>query len=664
MSPIRFQVVSPFEPAGDQVQAIERLAEGLLGGARHMGLKGVTGSGKTFTMAKVVERLQKPTLVISHNKTLAAQLYREFKEFFPHNGVEYFVSYYDYYQPEAYVPSRDLYIEKDSSINDEIDRMRLATTTSLMERPDVLVVATVSCIYGLGNPSSYQDMRIQLLRGHEYSTDEIVRNLVSLQYERNDMVLERGKFRLRGDVLEVFPAYLKEAYRISLDWNEVESVRRFNPLTGETIEELPMCTVYPAKHFVMPEDRIRQALANIRQEMIEQVEFFESRGQIVEAQRLKTRTEYDLEMLEEMGYCPGVENYSRLFAGRDVGERPEVLLDYFPKDFLTIVDESHVTLSQIRAMYEGDRSRKANLVNYGFRLPSALDNRPLTYAEFETFKKQMLYVSATPGQEEKEKVSQMVEQIIRPTGLLDPLIEVRPTEGQMEDLYGEIRKRLDRDERVLITTLTKRMAEDFTDYLGELGFKVRYLHSEVETIERVEIIRDLRKGVFDILVGINLLREGLDLPEVSLIAIMDADKIGFLRSTTSLIQTIGRAARNANGTVLMYADRESEAMKEAIQETGRRRAIQEGYNKEHGITPATVKKAVQDILIRKADEKRKVSEVNIAVMKEGTNLLDPAQKKKLIKALEKEMLEKAKNMEFEGAAVLRDEIANLKGKGS
>ncbi len=658
----KFQVVSPFEPAGDQIQAIQKISEAFHNNESAVTLKGVTGSGKTYTMAKIIEIIQKPTLVISHNKTLAAQLYREFKDFFPHNAVEYFVSYYDYYQPEAYVPSRDLYIEKDSSINDEIDRMRLSATMSLMERPDVLIVSTVSCIYGLGNPSSYKDMRIQLLSGREYNRDDIIRNLVSLQYERNDMVLERGKFRVRGDVMEIYPAYLKEAYRISFDWDEIESLSRFNPVSGEILQDLPMCTVYPAKHFVMPEDRIQKTLDTIRQEMAAQVEFFESRGQIVEAQRLKTRTEYDLEMMEEMGYCPGIENYSRHLAGREAGERPEVLLDYFPEDFLTFVDESHVTLSQIRAMYEGDRSRKTNLVNFGFRLPSALDNRPLVYKEFEELKKQVLYVSATPGKEELEKSSVVVEQIIRPTGLLDPKVEVRSTSGQMENLYGEIRKRLALNERVLITTLTKRMAEDLTDYLSELDLKVRYLHSEIETIERVEIIRDLRLGEFDVLVGINLLREGLDIPEVSLIAIMDADKIGFLRSETSLIQTIGRAARNANGQVIMYADRISDAMKAAMKETDRRRAIQQAYNEEHGITPETVKKAVHDILIRKVEKKKNAEKMTIDVMKKNVNLLDPKQKSKLIKALEKEMLEKAKNMEFEEAAVLRDEIQELRGQ--
>jgi len=659
----QFKVVSPFEPSGDQGQAIEALTEGLGEGLPYQTLKGVTGSGKTYSMAKIIERVQRPTLVISHNKTLAAQLYREFKDFFPDNAVEYFVSYYDYYQPEAYVPSKDLFIEKDASINDEIDRLKLSTTRSLMERKDVIVVSTVSCIYGVGSPASYKDMRVQIEVGQEINIDKVIRQLISLQYSRNDAVLERGRFRKRGDIIEIFPAYFKDmAYRISLDWDKVESICRINPLTGEVAENVYMCTVYPAKHFVLPEERIRNSVSDIREEMDLQLEHFESIGKLVEAQRLKSRTEYDMEMMEEMGYCSGIENYSRILAGRDEGERPEVLLDFFPKDYLTFVDESHVTLSQIRAMYEGDRSRKMNLVNFGFRLPSALDNRPLVYSEFLEMQNQMIFVSATPGKEEFARSGKMVEQIIRPTGLLDPEISVRPTEGQIEDLYGEINKRIALKERVLITTLTKKMAEDLADYLSGMDLKVRYLHSEIDTFERVEILRDLRTGVFDVLVGINLLREGLDLPEVSLIAIMDADKIGFLRSATSLIQTIGRAARNENGEVIMYADKMSQAMKDAMEETEHRRAVQMAYNEEHGITPATVKKAVQDILLKKAEQKKNAEMMTIEMMKNSTNLFDPKQKKRLIKALENEMLEKAKNMEFEEAAVLRDEISRLKGE--
>ncbi|MBB6478992.1 excinuclease ABC subunit UvrB [Spirochaeta isovalerica] len=658
----QFKVVSPFEPSGDQGRAIESLSKGLDEGLEFQTLKGVTGSGKTFSMAKIIEKVQRPTLVVSHNKTLAAQLYREFKDFFPDNAVEYFVSYYDYYQPEAYVPSKDLFIEKDASINDEIDRLKLSTTRSLMERKDVIVVSTVSCIYGVGSPASYKDMRLQIEVGQEINIDVVMRQLISLQYSRNDAVLDRGRFRKRGDIIEIFPAYFKDmAYRISLDWDTVESICRINPLTGEVAENVFMCTVYPAKHFVLPEEKIRNSVSLIREEMELQLEHFESIGKLVEAQRLKSRTEYDMEMMEEMGYCSGIENYSRILAGRDEGERPEVLLDFFPKDYLTFIDESHVTLSQIRAMYEGDRSRKMNLVNFGFRLPSALDNRPLVYSEFLEMQNQMIFVSATPGKEEFARSQKMVEQIIRPTGLLDPEITVRSTEGQIEDLYGEILKRLEVQERVLITTLTKKMAEDLADYLSGMDLKVRYLHSEIDTFERVEIIRDLRNGVFDVLVGINLLREGLDIPEVSLIAIMDADKIGFLRSSTSLIQTIGRAARNENGKVIMYADKVSQAMKDAIEETEHRRAVQMAYNEEHGITPSTVKKAVQDILQRKAEQKKDAEKMTIDMMKNSTNLFDPKQKKRLIKALENEMLEKAKNMEFEEAAVLRDEIARLKG---
>ncbi|MFO7850504.1 MAG: excinuclease ABC subunit UvrB [Spirochaetia bacterium] len=659
-----FRVVSEYEPAGDQGNAIEELSGGILEGLTDQTLKGVTGSGKTYTMAKIIEKVQKPTLVVSHNKTLAAQLYREFKSYFPDNAVEYFVSYYDYYQPEAYVPSKDLYIEKDASINEEIERLRLSTTSSLMDRGDVIVVATVSCIYGLGSPQTFRDMRVRVDLGQEIDTSALAREFIGLQYERNDAILERGSIRVRGDVFEVFPAYLQEAYRIEFDWDVVERIRRIDPLTGNTLEELDSIVVYPAKHFVLPEEQVRQALQAIRDELEERYEELNREGKIVEAQRLKTRTEYDLEMLEEMGYCMGIENYSRHLSGRKEGERPAVLIDYFPEGFLTFIDESHVTLPQVGAMYEGDRSRKQNLVNHGFRLPSALDNRPLIFAEFEELLDYAVYVSATPSSQELRKSGKLVEQIIRPTGLLDPEIEVRPTEGQIEDLYGEIRKRVEVNERTLVTTLTKKMAEDLTDYLSGLGLKVRYLHSEVETIERVEILRDLRGGKFDVLVGINLLREGLDLPEVSLIAILDADKIGFLRSSTSLIQTIGRAARNEHGRVIMYADKRSKAMEEAIEETERRRSIQKEYNEKHGITPTTIMKAVQDILIRKKEEAKEGEKEDIEVLKKGYNLLVQKDRRRLIKKLEEKMLEHAKNLEFEEAAVVRDEIEDLKNIGS
>jgi excinuclease ABC subunit B len=615
-------------------------------------------------MAKVIEELQLPTLIVSHNKTLAAQLYREFKQFFPENAVEYFVSYYDYYQPEAYVASRDLYIEKDATINDEIDRLRLSATTNLFERRDVIVVATVSCIYGLGSPRDYRDMRLRLDCGTPADLRKIKAKLVSLQYERNDTSLQRGTFRAKGDVLEIFPAYEQEPIRVELDWDEIDRIRRIDPVSGEILEEMETVFIYPAKHFVMPENQVQEAAKKIRAELDERYQELVNQDKLVEAQRLKTRTQYDLEMLEEMGYCAGIENYSRHLSGRQQGERPAVLLDYFPDTFLTFIDESHVTVPQVRGMYAGDRSRKLSLVNYGFRLPSALDNRPLVYEEFENLLGTTIYVSATPADEELEKSGQLVEQIIRPTGLVDPEIVVRPTTGQIEDLYGEIRSRIGDGERVLVTTLTKKMAEDLTDYLSNLGLKVRYLHSEIETIERVELLTDLRSGAFDVLVGINLLREGLDLPEVSLIAILDADKIGFLRSSTSLIQIIGRAARNVHGRVIMYADSESEAMRTAIEETERRRRIQLEYNQRHGIEPQTIKKAINDIITREKDEKRENEKLSVDILKQSYNTVVPAERKKLISALEKEMVEHAKNLEFEQAAVIRDEIQKLKEQAS
>ena len=655
-----FRVVAPFEAAGDQGAAIASLVKGLSDGRRYQTLKGVTGSGKTFTMAKVIEAAQRPALVISHNKTLSAQLYHEFKDFFPENAVEYFVSYYDYYQPEAYVPSRDLYIEKDSSINEEIDRMRLSATRSLMERRDVIIVATVSCIYGLATPDAVRQMALGLGVGDEVDFDDIKRRLVSLQYERNDAVLERARFRLRGDVLEVYPAYMKEAYRIEFDFDRITRIRRFDPVSGHILEELDAAVIYPAKQFVMPEDQVHRALDDIRRELDLRYGTLMAANKLVEAQRLKSRTEYDIEMLEEMGYCPGIENYSAPLAGRKAGEPPAVLLDYYPRGFLTFIDESHVTVPQIGAMYAGDRARKQNLVDYGFRLPCALDNRPLKYEEFEARTGQVIYVSATPSAEEFRKSGAPVEQVIRPTGLIDPEIEVRPSEGQMEDIYAEIRRRIAAGERSLILTLTKRMAEELTEYLSGLSLKVRYIHSEVETIERVELLKALRQGDYDVLVGINLLREGIDLPEVSYIAILDADKIGFLRSATSLIQIIGRAARNAAGMVVMYADRVSEAMKIAMEETDRRREIQVRYNEEHGITPTTIKKAVQDILERHREERDSAAETEIETLKRTHNLLVPEQKKALIKSLENEMLEHAKRLEFEEAAVIRDEIEKIK----
>lgn len=655
-----FHVVSSFDMAGDQAEAVESLYRGYLEGDRAQTLKGVTGSGKTFTMAKLIEKIQKPTLVLSHNKTLSAQLYREFKTFFPENAVEYFVSTYDYYQPEAYVPGKDLYIEKETDINDEIDRLRLAASFSLLERRDVIVVATVSCIYGLGNPVALTDMVHTYNTGDTFDHKKEFAQLSRMLYERNDYSLERGSFRSRGDVIEIYPAYLESAFRIRLDWDEIEDITWFNPVSGEKYESVDSITLYPAKQFVLPESYIKKGIERINEEKEERVEYFKSLGKLVEAERIKTRVEYDLEMLSETGHCSGIENYSRPLSGRAPGERPAVLLDYFPDDFVTFIDESHVTLPQIGAMYEGDRSRKLNLVNYGFRLPSALDNRPLKYDEFDQKVGQRIYVSATPGERERNESSQIVEQLIRPTGLLDPKIEVRSTEGQMEDLYSEIRKTIDKGERTIVTTLTKSMAEDLSDYLASLGLKVQYLHSEVDTIERVEILRDLRKGKYDVLIGINLLREGLDLPEVSLCAILDADKIGFLRSATSLIQTIGRVARNADGRVIMYADRISDAMAEAISETEHRRAVQSAYNEEHGITPKTVKKAIEDIIERDTGEKEEVAKEDIRIRKAGYNLLLEKDRKKYVRDLEKQMLEYAKNLEFEKAAAVRDEIAKYK----
>jgi len=655
-----FRVEAPYEPAGDQAQAIELLASGVKEGLKWQTLKGVTGSGKTYTMAKVIEAVQRPALVISHNKTLSAQLYREFKTFFPDNAVEYFVSYYDYYQPEAYVPSKDLYIEKDSNINEEIDRMRLSATAALMERRDVIIVATVSCIYGLGSPDLYKEMRLYIDRGSEIDLEEVKRRLVSLQYERNDAVLERGRFRVRGDVLEIYPAYLQEAYRIELEYDTVVRIRKFDTISGAFGSELDEAVVYPAKHFVMPEDKVKGAVALIRAELDARYETLLAANKLVEAQRLKSRTEYDLEMLQEMGYCSGIENYSAPLAGRAAGERPGVLIDYFPKEFVTFIDESHVTLSQVGAMYAGDRSRKTTLVDYGFRLPSARDNRPLKYEEFLGMLDEVICVSATPREEELGKSKRVALQMIRPTGLVDPEIEVRPSEGQMEDIYAEIRRRNAAKERSLILTLTKRMAEELTEYLSGLGLKVRYIHSEVETIERVEILKALRMGEYDVLVGINLLREGIDLPEVSFIAILDADKIGFLRSATSLIQIIGRAARNAAGSVVMYADKMSDAMRIAIDETNLRRAIQVKYNEDHGITPISIHKAIEDILERHREERIDTAATEIELLKKSHNLLVPDQKKALLRALEGQMLEHAKRLEFEQAAIIRDEIDKLK----
>ncbi len=656
-----FKVISEYEPSGDQGQAIEKLVEGFNRGDKYQTLKGITGSGKTFTMAKIIERVQRPTLIISHNKTLSAQLYREFKTFFPNNAVEYFVSYYDYYQPEAYVPARDLYIEKDSSVNKEIDKLRLAATYALMERRDVIIIATVSCIYGLGMPDLYKDMRLHITKGEQLDTHDLAIKLTAILYERNDMVFERGNFRIRGDVIEIFPPYMEtdEAYRIELDFDEVSKIRRVDAFNGNTIEELDELYLYPAKHFVVPQDMMGEVTERIRQELDIQLEVLRSKGKILEAERLKTRTIYDMEMMKEMGYCSGIENYSAVIANRKPGEPPATLLHYFPDDFLCLIDEAHVTVPQIGAMYEGDRSRKQNLVDFGFRLPSALDNRPLKAEEFTKKMNQVIYVTATPRPQEIKQSSQIVEQIIRPTGLLDPIIEVRPSEGQMQDIFAEVSKRIEKNERSLILTLTKKMAEDLTDYLSGLNLKVKYIHSEIDTFERVEILKSLRTGEIDVLIGINLLREGIDLPEVSFIALLDADKIGFLRSTTSLIQIVGRAARNAEGMVVMYADRMSDAMKETIEETKRRRSIQEAYNKEHGITPKTIIKAVNDILEHQKEDAEEAAATTIDAVKKSLNLFNNKERRKLIDLLKKEMTEAAERLDYEQAAVYRDQILDI-----
>ena len=653
-----FEVVAPFEPMGDQPQAIEELAAGVENGQQAQVLLGATGTGKTYTIAKVIEKVQKPTLVIAHNKTLAAQLASEFKAFFPNNYVGYFVSYYDFYQPEAYIASTDTYIEKDASINDEIDELRHSATCSLFERRDVIIVASVSCIYGLGSPESYHGMVLSLHKGQIVDRDAILKKLVSIRYERNDVAFERGQFRVRGDVIEVFPAgYNNRAVRIELFGDEVDRIVEFDVVTGEVYGERTHSMVFPASHYVTEDEDLKIAMKDIEAEMEEQVKKFKAEGKLIEAQRIEQRTRYDLEMMQEMGYCSGIENYSRHLTHRKAGEAPYTLLDYFPEDFLIVMDESHVTLPQLHAMYAGDRSRKVSLVENGFRLPSAFDNRPLTFEEFAARINQIIYVSATPGKYELEQAQQVAQQIIRPTGLLDPEIEVRPLEGQIDDLLAEIKIRIERNERVLVTTLTKKMAENLTDYFTEVGVKVRYLHSDIATIERAEIIHDLRAGEFDVLVGINLLREGLDMPEVSLIAILDADKEGFLRSDTSLIQIIGRAARNARGHVIMYADRITDSMKRAIDETARRREIQDGYNKAHGITPKTIVKPIKPLiettLVAESGGKYEV--------KKGKKKLTKKDRENLIKTLTREMQQASRALEFERAAELRDMILELDG---
>jgi excinuclease ABC subunit B len=653
MSAKKFKLVSSFQPTGDQPEAIEALTKGVLRGDRAQALVGVTGSGKTFTMANIIANCNRPTLVLAHNKTLAAQLCSEFREFFPENAVEYFVSYYDYYQPEAYIPGKDLYIEKDSAINDEIDRLRHSATSALFERRDVIIVSSVSCIYSLGDPEEYQKLVLALRPGMEMSMDDLARKLISIQYSRNDISLERDHFRIRGDVFDIMPASGKNAIRVEFFGDEIDRIMEINTVTGEVVAALTYAAIYPASHYATSDEKKEAAIREIEAEMLDRVAEFQADGKLIEAQRIAERTKYDMEMLREVGFCSGIENYSRVLSGRKPGSTPYTLLDYFPEDFLLFVDESHVTLPQVRGMSGGDRARKKNLIDFGFRLPSAFDNRPLFFDEFESKLNQTIYVSATPSEYEKEHATQLVEQIIRPTGLLDPKVEIRPIAGQIDDLMGEIRARAERDERVLVTTLTKKMAEDICEYLEMNLIKVRYIHHNVETMERQELIRDLRLGVYDVLIGINLLREGLDIPEVSLVAILDADKEGFLRSETSLVQTIGRAARNAEGTVIMYADTVTKSMDYAIKETERRRKIQEAYNEKNGIVPTTIKKDVRAVIeITSRDEAAKAE-------KKGKKMTK-ADKDALIEKLTKEMKEAAKALDFEHAAYLRDTIAKLK----
>lgn len=656
----KFELVSKFKPAGDQQQAIDKLTKGFKQGNKEQILEGATGTGKTFTMANIIANLNKPTLVITHNKTLVGQLYGEFKSFFPKNAVEYFVSYYDYYQPEAYVPQSDTYIEKDSAINDEIDQLRHATTSALMERNDVIVVASVSCIYGLGDPKEYARSVLMIHEGQEYERNVLLRDLVNIQYDRNDIDFQRGRFRVRGDIVEIFPAgNSNHAYRIEFFGDEIDRIVEVDSLTGEIIGERESISLFPATHFMTNEEQMQRALKAISQEMNLQVKKFEGEGKLLEAERIKQRTTYDMEMMGEVGYTNGIENYSRHMENRKAGEPPYTLLDFFPDDFLILIDESHATMPEIRAMYNGDRNRKQTLIDYGFRLPSALDNRPLKLAEFEKHVNQILYVSATPGDYELERTKHKVEQIIRPTGLLDPKIEVRPIDGQIDDLVGEINRRIDKNERVFVTTLTKKMAEDLTDYLKDLGIKVRYLHSDIKTLERMEILRDLRLGKFDVLIGINLLREGIDVPEVSLVAILDADKEGFLRAYRPLVQTMGRAARNAHGEVIMYADTITDSMRAAIDATRRRRKIQQKFNREHGITPKTIIKPIQDIIsiTKPADDSKQEKTDSFADL--NFDELTANQKKKMIETLQEQMKDAAKKLDFEKAANLRDAIIDL-----